>query len=709
MPDLDALRCLLERRGAPKPPKSPHRWGELKIDEDSISPTQVGVFSVCESCGARTEYLAVIGRWLPKWELKYMRYVVPENYKETECYLQRTAMQSVLSEVRGYTETDPDLLTPPLEERAENVPASVLARLGSIDERVIFRLTDYFANDLCHPLFMLGPKGIGKTFTVLKALNRRIRETPDFLPVMFIYRKNNTFELLPPLALADAEDWGERLSFYEDMDDERLKTLLERADAIVMDDLHYRCEAILNGETSLGLLIADLMLILELVETGKKVLLVSEMPLAYYGDIIEDEEFDEVLAYYGQVPYRIRGRRYRELMKKGSVVSGFEVPPIEYDTWCRLFDTYGFTSDDVVRQILYHISDKPRFFIRMMRLFEDQESRRVDVEALCREAEKRRADLGMKPIVRRQRQSDRDLEYISKVSKELYAAITESLMYVRYGDDAIPFIAQRFELVKTVCWNIARTMGMPTALKPGQARRWGDPFYAVRTLEKMTPSEFEVVFEKVLDLYMPEYPVNSDSPLTQEPIARALEWVFQELEKERREEFKSLVQLCYRTRRMTHFMRYYYQQEYSDIEVTEDDIFYNKHRYVEAGYRGCYILLEPFRKAFQGLTENKRLIEGDARKFKRGWLRVQRWASILTRRHGLKDLGLPEAHGTVKCPVCGEDAESYTLVDGTLRELSVYRHSHGKSLGGLNVPENSPPSAYNLPGLRYHYILEGEQ
>ena len=220
-PGLDALRCLLARKG---PPKSNHPWGALEIDEAGISSGEAYVFCVCDRCGAKREYYAHIqGK---RWVLDDDRYVVPENYKETECYRQRKTSQSLLSEVRGYTETNPDLLNPPLEERAENVPASVLARMGSIDERVIFRLTDYLTNDLLtYPLFMLGPKGYGKTFAVLKALNRRIRENPDFLPVMFIYRKNNTFELMDHTALADPEDWGERLSLYEDMDDERLKTL----------------------------------------------------------------------------------------------------------------------------------------------------------------------------------------------------------------------------------------------------------------------------------------------------------------------------------------------------------------------------------------------------------------------------------------------------------------------------------------------------
>lgn len=198
-----------------------------------------------------------------------------------------------------------------------------------------------------------------------------------------------------------------------------------------------------------------------------------------------------------------------------------------------------------------------------------------------------------------------------------------------------------------MCRNIARTMGMPASLKPGQARRWGDPFYAARTLEKMDP-EFEAVLEKILAFYAPEYPV-SDS----------LERVFhgEELEKAKREEMKSLIQLCYRTSLMTDFMLYYYQQKYSDIKVYPDDKrgYFDKRDYIEhTTSRGVNILLEPFRKAFQDRTEYKRLIPQASRRRRgrpkknpqdpKGRERVYQWVNwVLYIRYKMTPHGLPEA------------------------------------------------------------------
>jgi len=104
---------------------------------------------------------------------------------------------------------------------------------------------------------------------------------------------------------------------------------------------------------------------------------------------------------------------------------------------------------------------------------------------------------------------DLDLDFRESVrARELSNAIQASPIYATYRDDATSFIARRYELVKTVCRNIMRLTGMPRALTEGQVKRWGDPFYAARTLEKMAPG-FAEVFENVLTLYAPEYPVSN--------------------------------------------------------------------------------------------------------------------------------------------------------------------------------------------------------
>jgi DNA replication protein DnaC len=57
-----------------------------------------------------------------------------------------------------------------LEERAENLDFESLNELSSA-QNLSYRLEDYFCSDEKRPIFVLGPKGSGKTFQVMKALS----------------------------------------------------------------------------------------------------------------------------------------------------------------------------------------------------------------------------------------------------------------------------------------------------------------------------------------------------------------------------------------------------------------------------------------------------------------------------------------------------------------------------------------------------------
>ena len=232
-----------------------------------------------------------------------------------------------------------------------------------------------------------------------------------------------------------------------------------------------------------------------------------------------------------------------------------------------------------------------------------------------------------------------------------------------------------------------------------------------------------MALEKALDLYLPEYPVSDalkhgadyiliDNIAHEILYASEKEGGFDgdELEKEAGAEFLNLVQLCYRTPRMTHFMLYYYQQTNSDVEMERPQPlwWYREHGYVEhTSSEGVYILLKPFREAFQDLTEYKPLLDTARGKRKRkkrmkrkttpGAIRVYNWLKY----HGVTTKGSPEPQGTVECPLCGEEAEGFTqqsLIDGREATIQIYRHPNGKPLS-----KNTQP---NQPGLRYHIIPE---
>ncbi len=505
----------------------------------------------------------------------------------------------------------------PLAERAENIQPGIIRQMGSIDERVIFKVSDYITNSLKHPLFMMGPKGYGKTFAILKALNRLIREYPKFLPLMFVYKKSRVFELLPPTFIAEPESWGERFSLF----DSDIKTLVERADFLVMDDLHYRCEAIIDGEASLTIFIDDLKLILEFVEMGKKVLLVSENPLAYYGDLIQDEELDEVLTQYGQIPYRRLVGRNK--IKTQAIISSFEVLPIEQENWSNLFMTYGFKAEDAVRQIIYNISNRPRFFIMMMQFFMENRATAVPItiEDLVRVAIER----GVKPsylripIVRTSGlwREGMSMKYMETVNRRLYLAITNSPFYSSkshyYGEDysgkedTFRLISEQYELVETICKHVRDRIGMPAGLKPRQKTLWwSNPFYAMRILEAEDPGAVLKYLQAALEIYVAEV-------YEREERSRV---------ERRREKIKKLTKFCYRTPVMSYFRLCDYQLRYEKIPETNIDPWrykyykakqligkligkdYIKHSHLD----NIYLLLRPFEWAFQDLTEKHQLI-----------------------------------------------------------------------------------------------------
>ncbi len=504
-------------------------------------------------------------------------------------------------ELKGKGVTYDSTFLIPLEARAENIQPSIIRQMGSIDERVIFKVSDYSTNSLKHPLFMMGPKGYGKTFAILKALNRLIREYPKFLPLMFVYKKSRVFELLPPTFIAEPESWGERLSLF----DSDIKTLVERADFLVMDDIHYRCEAIIDGEASLTIFIDDLKLILEFVEMGKKVLLVSEEPLAYYGDLIQDEELDEVLAQYGQIPYRRLVGRNK--IKTQAIISSFEVLPIEHETWSHLFATYGFKAEDAVRQIIYNISNRPRFFIRIMQLF--MESRTFSVPITIEDLVRVAIERGVKPsvfetpIVRTSElwRKGISMEYMETVNRRLYLAITNSPFYssrpVWMGKDypgeagAMRFISKHYELAEMICRYVRDRIGMPAGLKPRQKTLWNNPFYAMRILEAENPGLALDTLQTAFDIYVAE--------------------VYE------RDEIKRLTKFCYRNPVMSHFRLCDYQRGYEKVpETNKNDWKYwmsvnrfNRRNYVKHSHLdNIYLLVRPFERAFQELTEKHQLL-----------------------------------------------------------------------------------------------------
>jgi hypothetical protein len=273
-----------------------------------------------------------------------------------------------------------------LKERAEDYNFSELEKLR-VNSSLTLSLEEYLFSSEKRPLFLLGPKGTGKTFNVMKTLRKVIQKKEDFLPAMFIYKRRNVLEPLNPIRLAPADVWGKRYLTLQSCLSKR--ELMRVADAIVYDDLHYRCEAIVQGKEDPNTFVNDLELILDEVERGKKVILISEDPLFYYAEKLNLRKLDEILPKFGQVPKSFDSSSLEEWEKfheEMDYLAFREVPPLTFEDWYLLVEDYRIQLDDPTMNFLYYSSSKPRAFVRFAKLFEPKKEISIqDVQEKARE------------------------------------------------------------------------------------------------------------------------------------------------------------------------------------------------------------------------------------------------------------------------------------------------------------------------------------
>ena len=153
-----------------------------------------------------------------------------------------------------------------LEDRAENYTLEDFNSLRFVNPAFNIVKNYLHASTEC-PLYLMGPKGCGKSFALRKALSERIMEDKTFIPLVLTYQATGSSEILDPTKLASREDWGERYSLYMSRD---IQKLMNIANVIVYEDMHYRFEAVERGEENPSHLCSELKGILKKGEEGKK-------------------------------------------------------------------------------------------------------------------------------------------------------------------------------------------------------------------------------------------------------------------------------------------------------------------------------------------------------------------------------------------------------------------------------------------------------
>lgn len=103
-----------------------------------------------------------------------------------------------------------------LKERAENYTTDELKKLHPLNGRLLQNLEGYLYSSLgeSRPCTFLGAKGSGKTFNLIKALRRGVRELEEFSPVMFAFEEVGELEMLDPSLLMPGGSGSGRLAGF---------------------------------------------------------------------------------------------------------------------------------------------------------------------------------------------------------------------------------------------------------------------------------------------------------------------------------------------------------------------------------------------------------------------------------------------------------------------------------------------------------------
>jgi GTPase SAR1 family protein len=295
-----------------------------------------------------------------------------------------------------------------LEERAENHNYEDLKEL-KVENRVITNLVrDYISSQTTYPIFLLGPRGSGKTFNIMKALSKELNENKDFIPVVFTYQPGGPSEVLEPLKLASKDVWGERYSILQSCRTD--EDFMNNSTLVVYDDIHYRFGDVLKGREDPSNLSNQLSKVLKQAKNGKKVILISEDPLiAYIEELYRqgfDQEilnqFDEISLQLGQYP-RTQNTTYEELQKfrqKMNYIAFWEVPPLGPKDIRNILEDYNIKIDEQTAHFLHFFSSNPRFYLKLAKAIGKNEISMKDVkeattQILKQKLQKRKYELNL--------------------------------------------------------------------------------------------------------------------------------------------------------------------------------------------------------------------------------------------------------------------------------------------------------------------------
>lgn len=160
-------------------------------------------------------------------------------------------------------------------------------------------LAEYFSSEDKEPRVLQGRQGHGKTLSYMEALIDIISRNPKLLPTAVIYQNSKQRSLLEHRKLAYEKNWGNTRLNIIDAHKDSIAEMLAVSDINIFDDMGYIFQDTIDGTYPLEELNRNLEEILNHVDKGKKVVIVTDNPFGVYAEKLELEYRDKGLPMEG--------------------------------------------------------------------------------------------------------------------------------------------------------------------------------------------------------------------------------------------------------------------------------------------------------------------------------------------------------------------------------------------------------------------------
>jgi len=164
-----------------------------------------------------------------------------------------------------------------------------------------------------HTTELLGIKGTGKTFGILKAF-REFLKNSNYIPLMYEFYGRKAYTLHDPLSYGNEEEWGDRLKIIQPLIKLRgldattfsmIENVLQSNNyyniIMAVDDIHYVFENAEKNPFQISSIKQILKNIINLSHYPNFYsLLVTEEPLSFYAEKFKDDELKEMLKEFGE-------------------------------------------------------------------------------------------------------------------------------------------------------------------------------------------------------------------------------------------------------------------------------------------------------------------------------------------------------------------------------------------------------------------------